>query len=47
MDISARLGRVLVARIFTRLIETPTNINPVRAAAAPAAEIKNRSILPY
>ena len=39
-EINARSGNVGVERIFDKLIETPTNISPVKAAAAPAVATK-------
>ncbi len=39
-EINARPGSVGIDKILVRLIETPTNINPVKVAAAPAVAKK-------
>jgi hypothetical protein len=39
-EIKALLGKAAIDSILARLIDTPTNINPVSAAAAPAVATK-------
>jgi len=39
-EINARSGNAFTDKIFVRLIDTPTKINPVNAADAPAFAIK-------